>query len=285
VRLGRFRIERLRWPGVTSLSVWNRPLPDGRELWQQVGAPWVEEQRRRGVHEATIGQGLAEVLAPAIRGLHQELGLAACFLTGGLCAIAGFREALHVAVGSFPITIAHDPVWAAAEAGLAWLREQGTPESGVVDVGQTAIKTLSRAGRHVHERDLEALPFRLIGEDGTSRGAPTERLATFLSTALAALEVPSPAQDPRVLLALPCPIEDDLLPGPCTYGWQGDRGLLPAVFLSPAGPWPDREVRVDVLNDAELAAEAARRSFVLEPGSRVLCLTLGFGPGGALLGV
>jgi hypothetical protein len=36
------------------------------------------------------------------------------------------------------------------------------------------------------------------------------------------------------------------------------------------------------LNDADLSAEAARRDERV-PGSRVLCLTLGFGPGGALL--
>lgn len=283
MKLGRFGLERLRLPGVSSLPVWNRPLADGRQLWQRVGVSWVGEQRRQGVAEGRIGHALASTLVAALDDLQRERRLSACFLTGGLCGIDGFREALLRAPTPCPVHVSSDPVWAAAAAGLAWLVDRGVAGAGVLDVGQTSIKTLSRTARSIHERDPRKLPFRFIGADGSSRGAPTEPLAAYLSEALAALEVPAEARDPRLLLALPCPIEQDLLPGPCTYGWQGDAALLPALFGSPLGPWPGRDVRVQVLNDAELAAEAARRALEPPAGSRVLCLTLGFGPGGALL--
>jgi len=291
VNVGRFTLERLRLPGVTTLPVWNRPLPDGRELWERVGAPRVGEQRRLGVSEREIGRGMAAALLPVLAGLQEQLRPSVFFLTGGLCAISGFREELVGTRAACPVTIAREPAWAAAEAGLAWLAEQGAPGGAVVDVGQTSIKTLTSSARILHERDLSVLPLRLIAPDGTSHGAPTVPVAAFLAGGLRAALASEAPKPRRVLLALPCPLEDDLVPGPCTYGWQGDRELLPAVFglvaaaprADVARPIPDAGVSVLVLNDAELGAEAARRALAPEPGTRVLCLTLGFGPGGALL--
>jgi len=281
MRVGRFRLERLRLSGITGRPVWNRPLPDGRELWQVAGASWVEEQRRAGATEDEIARGLAAALVPVLVRLHEELRLSGCFLTGGLCAIDGFREAVSGVPLAMPVSVARDPVWAAAEAGLAWLEAQGAA-GAVVDVGQTSIKTLTASGRSLRTRDLEALPLRLIAPDGTSRGAPTAPAASFLAQGLGAASHGSgPAS--HALLALPCPLDDDLVPGPCTYGWEGDRDLLPAAFRELDDAWPVGEVSVAVLNDAELAAETARRSLAPGPGSRVLSLTLGFGPGGALL--
>jgi predicted NBD/HSP70 family sugar kinase len=81
-------------------------------------------------------------------------------------------------------------------------------------------------------------------------------------------------------LGLPCALDDALAPGACTYGWES-RASLVSDILAASGLNPPRAT-VRVLNDAELTAEAARRDGRVT-GARVLCLTLGFGPGGALL--
>jgi hypothetical protein len=85
-----------------------------------------------------------------------------------------------------------------------------------------------------------------------------------------------------MVLALPGPIGSDAVPGPCSYGWQGDRELLPALLAALSAARPGGGTLL-LLNDAELAAESARAELRPEPGERVLCATLGFGPGAALL--
>ena len=88
------------------------------------------------------------------------------------------------------------------------------------------------------------------------------------------------APDPeRLVLALPCPLDDACVPGPCSYGWQGEAELVPRIL---------EVARLDaaavlVLNDAELAAETALASTTGAAPSRMLVLTIGFGPGGALV--
>jgi hypothetical protein len=84
-------------------------------------------------------------------------------------------------------------------------------------------------------------------------------------------------------LALPCPVDGTFIPGGCTYGWEGHASLVADLLQAAGLTDASSGGTVLVLNDAELAAEAAREDARLADSRRVLCLTLGFGPGGALL--
>jgi hypothetical protein len=91
-----------------------------------------------------------------------------------------------------------------------------------------------------------------------------------------------------VLLALPCSLDGALVPGPCTFpGWEAEADRVGEIVRSAfpeAGPEGPRAIPWRVLNDAELAGFAALEEMNrLDWGGKALVLTLGFGPGGALV--
>lgn len=273
------RARRFRRAGVTALSVWDLPTDAGL-LWERLGAPRLLALRARGRPEAEITAELAASAADALRRLRDRHGCTRAFLGGGLTELAGFAEALQDRA-DVPFACSEDGRFAGEAGGWALLRERGHAAGVVVDVGQTAVKA-SRPGRRlVRERDTSELPLELIDPSHPPPPRPErlERVAGFVGGAVAELlEHARPA--PRALvLALPCPLDDRLVPGGCTYGWQGEGRLVPAI-LERAGRDLDL---VLVLNDAELLAETARARAPAAPGERVLALTLGFGPGAALI--
>ena len=143
----------------------------------------------------------------------------------------------------------------------------------VVDLGQSHLKGFTADRRTIVPRPWDRLPMR---EDCTdplpvARGA----LRAWVGPALASLE----ADPDVVIVALPCELHDDPTPGGCSYaGLQDDDDFIPDM-LARARWCPDT---VWVLNDAELAAAAARQ----DPRTRgisTLVLTLGFGIGAAVL--
>jgi hypothetical protein len=151
-----------------------------------------------------------------------------------------------------------------------------------VDVGQTAVKASGGGQRLLIERDRELLPLLYIEPGHPPQPDPKRTRAAVELIAGAAASVLALAGSGAMVLALPGPIGRELLPGPCTYGWEGDRKLLPELLVALDSACPDGG-EVLLLNDAELAAETARAELRPEPGERLLCVTLGFGPGAALL--
>ena len=274
-------LRRLRRPDVVPLEVWNLPVA-GRALWQLVGVPPAEALAAGGVCDLDASLAMARAVAAALRALHPRHRFDAVHVGGGLLEREDFRAMLGAAPLPCPVSFAADGPFCAEPGGRALLAEVGAPAGAgagdaggaVVDVGQTAIKASGASGRRVRERDLEALPLQLIGAPRRPAAATRAAAAAFIAGAIAAV---GPAS--RLVLALPCPVDDAGTPGACTYGWEGDRDLVPEV-LRRLDPTPDQ---VLLLNDAELFAESTR----LRPeaaGRRLLCLTLGFGPGAALLG-
>jgi predicted NBD/HSP70 family sugar kinase len=283
VSFGRWRVTRWRPPGLQPVSLWNQPV-DGVPLWQLVGTSAAEAFRQQAREDAVVARAFAAALASALTDLRRSLGFDSVFFAGGLAGLPGFALAFEQLRLPFDVVVDPEPLWAGCRGGRALLSTAGRAGGAVFDVGQTAIKGESRDARVLRPRDLATLPLRLIGSGGASAGAPTAPAAAFLADAIASLLARALPAEPILVLGLPCPIGDDLVPGACTYGWEGDTGLLPEVFrrLDAAGaPWPGARPEVLVVNDAELAAEAARAS--LPPGASALCVTLGFGPGGALL--
>lgn len=267
--------QRWRRPHVRALPIWDLQLDEGL-LWQRLGLPRVEALREQGRAELEIGAELAQTAAAALRLLRERHRFDRVFVGGGLTLIEGFVQELLRRV-DHPIDVSPDERFAGERGGLALLEGRGG--GAVVDVGQTAIKASCRGRRLVRERDLRALPLELIDPSGAPpRAAPDrlERAAAFIGAAIAELG----SDGDSLVLALPCPLDDACVPGPCTYGWAGEARLVPAILERSGKHF--REVLV--LNDAELAAETALARRPREAGERVLVLTLGFGPGAALIG-
>jgi hypothetical protein len=264
---------------------------------------------------------LLPVLAGALSELVPRHDADAVWLSGGLACLEGFEPLMEQAASvlSCPVYVGEDPRFAPVRAGLRLLEPLQPTSPVAFDVGQTSIKCASPGAVKVFERDTTALPLRLIGmprpEDGHHVPAAVRFIAGALRTFMeqegsrhpdartdvappdarrgATPMAPSsafraPAQSgtgtPAALcLALPCPLDGTLIPGGSTYGWEGHAPLVADLLHAAGLTGPGGGGTVLVLNDAELAAEAARRDARLADRRRVLCLTLGFGPGGALL--
>lgn len=268
---GRFRVRRVRPQGVQSCPVWDLPV-EGALLWQRLGVPRVEQLQVERRAPAEVSQALATTLADSLRVLRRRLDFDAVWLGGGLTALPGFAAAVATAVPGPGLRISERGRWSFEPGGRAL-----APEAALVDVGQTAIKAVCRGLRVLRERDLRRLPLRLIGADGRSQGAPPAEAADFLAAALRQVLRLSPGS---LVLALPCPLDDEGTPGPCTYGFQGDRSLVPEALRRADDGGPPCDVLL--LEDSELLALAARAELGLPPGRRGLALGLGFGPGAAL---
>ncbi|WP_342377978.1 ROK family protein [Myxococcus stipitatus] len=276
------RPRRYRAPGVTPLEVWNLSVL-GRELWELLSAPRVEADRLAGVPEAGLARRLMPGLLAAVEVLVHRHAVDAVWLTGGLLCLEDFQPALAEAAQGLrcPIHLAEAPRFAPVLAGLRLLSASAAKPLAL-DVGQTSVKCVSPgAPPRVFERDVTALPRLFIGMPRPADGHHIPAAIHFIAGALRsfAQDAGATASD-GLCLALPCPLDDALLPGGCTYGWEGHAPLVHEL-LAHAGLPECGDVLV--LNDAELSAEAARGEPRLAGHARILCLTLGFGPGGALL--
>lgn len=276
-----WHLQRYRPPGVTPLEIWNLPV-EGRELWEVLGTSQVESDRRHSFSERSIASRQCSALLAALHKLIPQHQVDAVFVTGGIAALEGFTSGQQVRTRAMPCPLyfAREPRFASVRAGLRLLEDLRPTSPLAVDVGQTSIKCASPSQLYLFERDTVALPRLYIGtprpEDGQHVRAAARFIAGALHTAAQGLTRPADA----LCLALPCPIDDGLVPGGCTYGWEGHASLVLDIFSAAKLTGSGGTVRV--LNDAELAAEAARNDPRVT-GQRVLCLTLGFGPGGALL--
>ncbi|WP_426756393.1 ROK family protein [Myxococcus sp. Y35] len=267
-------------PGVAPLEVWNLPVL-GHELWELLGSPRVEEDQRAGVSGAALAGRLRPALAEALTVLVQRHAVDAVWLSGGLVCLEGFGGMLAEASATLPcpVYVAEDPLFAPAQAGLRLLEPLHAARPVALDVGQTGIKCMRpSAAPRVFERDTTLLPRYFIGMARPDDGRQVKAAVAFISSALRAFSGPAPD---ALCLALPCPLDALLMPGGCTYGWEGHAPLVTDILQAAMGN--EGRGTALVLNDAELAAEAARGDARLARHSRVLCLTLGFGPGGALL--
>lgn len=269
--------------GVSALEVWNLPVL-GHELWELLGSARVEADRRAGIPESMLAFHLLPVLAGALAELVPRHDADAVWLCGGLAALEGFAELVEEATAAlpFPVYVAEDPRFAPVRAGLRLLESLRPASPVALDVGQTSVKCASPGALHVFERDTAALPFLLIGMPRPEDGHHVPAAVRFIGDALRTFVAQGGTPD-ALCLALPCPLDAALVPGGCTYGWENHASLVADLLRAAGLRGPESGGTVLVLNDAELAAEAARADVRLEGSKRVLCLTLGFGPGGALL--
>lgn len=250
--------------GVEPLEVWDAALAgtSRRSLFDaRAEATFFE-------HLASVVLALREGRAARVEaGLEaREERLAPCpwdsvALVGG--GVDRVRAARAFEASGIPLALVDDDAFFAVTAARAWLG----PDDVAIDAGQTAIKAAGPSGRVRRERRHDDGGGALAGE-----------------IAAAARAASGPAGPRRLLLALPCAIRVDagsgrVHLGPSTYATEGDaEPLVRAVARAARGQGP---LRVDVVNDAVLAAHAVRAR--AGAARRVLVLTIGFGVGAALV--
>lgn len=278
----RWQAVRLRPPDIEGLEIWNQPV-QGELFWERAGSSCVERLRREGRSDAEISDRISGTVVEVALGLRPRLRFDTLYVAGGLVELPGVREQLQARAVDLLLVVGAGR-FVGERGGFALLAERGLSGGGVVDVGQTAVKVSAPGGRLWRERDLTAVPRWLIGDPRPAGTAHVEAAVGFIADAIALLLQQARPADPALLLGLPCPLDDALTPGSCTYGWEG-HAVVPRILDAVdarANPWPGERPSAFVLNDAELAAESARRDAAVPPG-RILCITLGFGPGGALV--
>jgi hypothetical protein len=302
---------------VTPLELWDFPVGSG-VFAQKVGALRVAElrQRRHTVPEVAelLAADLLEVaslfhrLQPGtdLQKARSVAGFDLLYLTGGLTELEGFREASGKGTPAFRVAFGKEGRFGGESGGELLLTEQGQRGGLIVDVGQTAIKCSvvsqvgGRTARRLYERDERALPpetaesgMRISGERARRRADAALAWVAESVTESLATGPPAPA---ALVLALPCALDAGARPGSSTYtGWEGDHTLVDRllealgerVLREPSltfHPWRHAEqIEVFVLNDAELAALSARAEGTQTKSAKTLVLTIGFGPGAALL--
>lgn len=262
-------IERFRAPGITPAEVWDLPV-NGRAFWLQVGSTRLAELREAGRSEPAIAIEFVQAITQALPLIAARLGaFDRVVLAGGLTMLEGLS-----AQGTAVL-----PGGAFCAAGAA--------DSGaelVVDIGQTAHKLALGPQRVSIPRDLQRCPLVTVEHHADLSPQSIAEIGTA-ACECAAQSIARGLQLGRahtLWLALPVALDDELRPGDCTYpGWEGDAGLVRRMLARAcelAGRAPER---VKVANDAELAALAARKAGLC--AERTLVLTLGFGPGAAVV--
>ena len=279
-----WRLERVRPRGVQPLEIWN--LARGEDLlYEHLGTEGVERAEARGSSTDEID---ARLFAAWRSMLEEVAGRGEpVFVGGGLLERSGLRNRIRDPRVAFSRT--------SRFVGLSGAHALAGDGALLLDLGQTALKLALLGDTRSHallERPLAHLPRYPVERGGASARTSAEqsaRLADWVSRALAAFLERWPTTRRELMLALPCALDDAGVPGPCTYpGWAGDstyviRLLSRVEALLPAShPWRDTEVRVRLLNDAELAACSARAEAAMRQ-ERMLVVTLGFGPGAAWL--
>lgn len=243
------------------MMVYSHPGLEGLEIWHGLTRHSSLDQLR--CDKAAYFAGLAEFLAVLHEGeartadggpLRRAAAFTRLLLAGGDAAEAS-------ALLTWPHELAAPGAFAARAGAEAIWREMGWRKPVAIDLGQTRLKCLTRAGEAWTERDAARFPH---GRDARPAGQGREALREFVAECL-------PTEFDGCILGLPAAIDADGNAEPSTY--PGLYGPLEPLFGPVFGerPWV-------VVNDAVLTA----RGFPPEQGEKTLVLTLGFGVGAAL---
>lgn len=266
------QVTRFRPAGIRPLELWSLPF-EGGALWQAIGAAKLDARRTAGEHDVSIAAEFAQVLRKAMTVIEAHAGHAdRVVFAGGITGLAGFAQEVGKAA-----------VLPGAGFGPGAAAED---EEVVVDVGQTAIKVTRRTPTSslvtALARDITRLPI-ITDESKLTRTEARELGDQAIAFAANALARGFETRAPSIVLGLPVTLDDDLSPGGCTYaGWRGRKDLVSAIATRASEIAGTTPARLRVMNDAELAALAARKAGLCGPG-RTLVVTLGFGPGGAMV--
>lgn len=259
-------VSRLRVSGITPQQVWDVKLPDGRFFWEATGARWMRAQRAAGFSDYAIASQIVGAVAYACKVIGAPSNV---YLCGGLAAFPHLKESA---------SFRSDRRFVVSRAGRDYAQVASRVLSGhqpihVCDVGQTSIKAFTAAGnRIICARDPTLIPYGAAPDKAA-------RTVQFVASTLRELVALGKPNTP-ILLALPCPVADDLTLGACTYELEKHKTFVQDVLTAAKVP---AQTAVHVINDAELAGVCARAEFPRTLKGQILALSLGLGPGAALV--
>jgi hypothetical protein len=264
------RLERFRDPEITPFEVWD--LVVGESLWtEQFYEPDFQQFLLKGIELLRAGRGTTRSKGPVPASV---AGFDAVFLTGGRAdTLDGVRKRPPTG-----FVFGAEGVYGGVSGGLHCLEWHGL-SGWVIDLGQSQLKLATPNQRWVFQRDSTRLQAN--GEVRASAiPAQRRRLREFIALKLQ-LALTYARHSPQVLLAgLPARFDADGTPLGGNYaGLRGYRELIPDALALADLP----DVPAFVVNDAELAAFAARADPRLVGFRKILVLTVGFGIGAALV--
>jgi hypothetical protein len=266
-----FTVRRILDPEIVPFEVWD--LMVNGALWtERFYEPDFPLALRNGIQTLREGRGVT----PNGPIPSSVAGFEAVFLTGGRAGEQQTRAGLDGITAA--VVVAEQGVFGAAVGGVHWLRSHGL-SGWVVDLGQSQLKLATPDRQWMFQRDSTRL--RAAGEVRPLEiPVQRRRLREFVALKLRLALMESQRRPEALVFALPTRLAADGTPLGGNYaGLRGYREMIPET-LELAGL---SGVPAFVLNDAELAAFSARAEPRLAGFRKILCLTLGFGIGAALV--
>ena len=319
---GRWIVRRLDDPDLVAVPLWDVCLAKGSSqeasVYERLGWLRVDTMRREGIEDDQIASNLAGDLVEVLQALHTgkaiapdgetaaatAKGFARAFIEGRVLELAGFRAALGKHTTEFDIALAPPRptcVELGAERLLHRISEEPPRHVLVVDVGHTAVRTvlLGRSPRRLSfERNFSRLPLArgsVPPPNASEEPSLLARGVELIARAVAASLTEETATSTSLILSLPCNVDADGAPGPCTYpGWKGNSSLIGSVLQSIDAQLEQRfptlsnskasePARVWFSSHAEWVALATEAALGTPHGGGTLAVSVGFGPGAAML--
>lgn len=306
----RWVVRRFRHEQLEPILLWDARLSDDTEgpaVYDRLGRHRIESLRRDGAEDQEIARTMASEVVDVLVSLHARGVKAACgfdraLVEGRLLELKGFRTAIDECETPFEVALAPPrPTCVELGAERLWHYIHRNGPGLLVDVGHAAVNTiaLGRTPRRCSlERSFDRLPAARGSIPPPSIADPTPyvtRSAEFVARAVVSSLLSSGPLDPHVVLALPCELDEDGIPGPCTYpGWEGNphvvSSIVQAIDAEAAKQTTElrafcntESIEVWVLSHAEVVALASEAILGPARPSGTLALSLGFGPSAALL--
>ncbi len=264
---------RVRSERVVPLEIWDW-ICGGRRLFETMAEPDFPSVLARAIGEIRDGIGRSWLDRPLP---HRTSAVKSVVFAGGGARREGLVEAAERE--GFEARCVEDPEYA-FEAGAGSLLGSTPSEALVVDVGQTALK-IAFAGRRTRiPRDFSRLPIQHeLAPDALVSGR--QDFIGFVAGAIReTLRSTAPVLPSTFVLALPAAIDDDHTVHGCTYPYAAPDLELPADLRRASGL---ERVETLLLNDSELVAHGVASDPAMQRRHPVLVVTLGFGPGSALV--
>jgi hypothetical protein len=264
-------IHRVILPEITPLEIWDCITSEGI-LWDsmyQNSFPLILKKVIEDLQSGTAVSASKTIINSAVQDFD------ALYIGGGGARCDEIISVLQEL--NIPVIVSENPVFSGV-AGGKHLLEQSDLKGLVVDIGQTQIKISTDHKLHTYQRDLKLLPIR-DDEDTAHHKEQLQNFYRFVGSSIAE-SVQLIHKPEGIVLALPCWIGSDCSLGGSSYaGMKGNSELIEQILNHAELD----NIKVILLNDAELTCYTALSDKRLDGFKKVLVVTLGFGVGAAVL--
>lgn len=264
-------IHRVILPEITPLEVWDCITPEGI-LWDsmyQHSFPLILKKVIESLRSGTAVSASKSIINSAVKDFD------AIYIGGGGARCEEITSTLREL--NTPLIISENPVFSGIAGGKHLLENHGL-NGLVVDIGQTQIKISTNQKHLTYQRDLKILPIRDDG-DTADHKEQLQNFYQFVGSSIAN-SIGFDQKPEGLVLGLPCWIGNDCSLGGSSYaGMKGNIELIDQILKHAEL----ENIKVILLNDAELTCYTALSDKRLKGFKKVLVVTLGFGVGAAVL--